>query len=608
MQLSALTVFLAIASLVPSSLAVTVSSAAQVKGSLTYDYIIVGGGNAGLVVASRLTEDPSVSVLVLEAGVSDEGVLTAQVPFFGPMVTPNTPYDWNYTVVPQKGMNGRTFAYPRGHILGGSSSANYLIHQYGTDEDWNRLASVSGDNGWSWSNMKQYVQKHEKFVPPIDGHNTTGQFIPSLHGFHGEVSVTLPGFNQTIDPRVLEVTKQLPQFPFNEDTSAGDHDILGIGFVQSSGGGGVRSSSSTTYLANANKRSGLTVVVNAYVTKLVSTGNGRSPGTKAFRAVQFTSSPGTVPGATTLTATARKEVIVSAGSVGTAQLLQLSGIGNSADLKKVGINTIIQNSDVGENLSDHTLLPNLFTVRGNQSFDSVLRSTDLVTDALNQWMQNKTGMFANNVLNNYGFARLPSNSDIFKTTRDPAPGPKSPHWEMIFSNLYFNPGVPRPDTGSFMTMIVVLLTPTSRGTIKLKSNNPFDKPLIDPQYLTTQFDVVAIREGVKAVKNILAAPAFADYVEGPFGSAFASAKTDAQIESYVRGLTSTIFHPVGTASMSSQFSKSGVVNPDLTVKGTEGLRVVDASVFPFIPSTHTQGPVYLLAERASDIIKQADHI
>ena len=125
-----------------------------------------------------------------------------------------------------------------------------------------------------------------------------------------------------------------------------------------------------------------------------------------------------------------------------------------------------------------------------------------------------------------------------------------------------------------------LLTALSAGgTIKLKSNNPFDKPLIDPQYLTTQFDVVAIREGVKAVKNILAAPAFADYVEGPFGSAFASAKTDAQIESYVRGLTSTIFHPVSTASMSSQFSKSGVVNPDLTVKGTEGLRVVDASVF-----------------------------
>lgn len=137
--------------------------------------------------------------------------------------------------------------------------------------------------------------QHEKIVPPVDGHNTKGQFIPRLHGFHGEVSVSLPGFNQTIDPFVLEATKQLPEFPYNEDTSGGDHSPLGIGFLQSSAGGGARSSSSTSYLADADNRPGLTVVINAIVTKLISTGNGITPGTKAFRRVQFTAAPGTLP-------------------------------------------------------------------------------------------------------------------------------------------------------------------------------------------------------------------------------------------------------------------------------------------------------------------------
>ncbi|KIM44803.1 GMC oxidoreductase [Hebeloma cylindrosporum] len=577
-----------------SSLAVTLTDVSQLE-TFAFDYIIIGAGNAGLVVANRLTENSKVSVLVLEAGVTDQGVIAAEAPFLGPTLTPNTLWDWNYTVVAQPGMKGRTFPYPRGKLLGGSSSANYLFHQFGTNEDWDRLSLVSGDPGWSWPNMKKYIQKHERFVPPIDGHNAPGQFIPSLHGFKGEVFVSLPGNNQTIDPRVLAATEQLPEFPYNKDTSGGDHSLLGVGFLQSSAGGGVRSSSSTSYLAQANTRPNLTVLINATVLKLVQTGTG-SLGAKSFRGVQFQRS-------STITVTARKEVILSAGSVGTPQILQLSGIGNSADLKALNITPIIHNANVGENLSDHTLLPNIFTVQGDQSFDGILRSDQETQAALNQWVQNKTGLLANNVVNNFGFARIPSNATIFKTTHDPAPGPNSPHWEIIISNFWFNPGIDRPPTGSFMTLVVVLITPTSRGTIKLRSSNPFDKPLIDPNYLTTEFDIFTMREGVKAVKRFAAAPAFSDYVVGPFGDSFSAATTDAATDDYVRGLTTTIFHPVGTASMSRSFSKHGVVNPDLTVKGVDGLRVVDASVFPFVPSCHPQGAVYLLAERASDIIK-----
>ncbi|KDR81186.1 hypothetical protein GALMADRAFT_61126 [Galerina marginata CBS 339.88] len=585
------------------SFAVILTQTTQIKPNSVYDYIIVGAGTAGLVVASRLTENSSISVLVLEAGVSNQGGIATEAPFLAPTLTPNTQYDWNYTVVPQAGLNSRTFSYPRGHVLGGTSSANYLIHQYGTDEDWNRLSSVTGDAGWAWNNMKQYVQKHEKFVPPVDGHNTTGQFIPTLHGFNGVVSVSLPASAQPIDSRVIATTQELAEFPFNQDTSGGDHSLLGIGYLQSSAGGGVRSSSATSYLALANGRPNLTVLINAFVTKLVQT-PATTSGTKAFRSVQFTSSPGT--GLTpAVTVNARRDVILSAGTVGTPHILQLSGIGNQADLKAVNITTIINNPSIGSNLTDHVLLPNIFNVQGTQSFDGILRAPAQVQANVNQWSTKKTGLFANNVANHYGFARLPSNATIFRNNTDPAPGSRSPHWEMLIGNFWFNPGVDRPPTGSFLSIVTALVSPTSRGTIKLRSSNPFDKPLVDPRHLTTEFDIFTMRETVKAIQRFVAAPAWAGYVTSPFGTAFSAAKTDPLIDTYVRGLASSLFHPVGTASMASKSSTTGVVNPDLTVKGTEGLRVVDASIFPFVPSCHPQGPVYLLAERASDIIKAA---
>ncbi|KAF5316717.1 hypothetical protein D9619_006567 [Psilocybe cf. subviscida] len=606
MPSSSLLSFILASIIISPALALTISQSSQLKTN-TYDYVIVGGGNAGLVVANRLTEDPSVSVLVLEAGVSDEGIQNVQIPFLGPTITPHTAIDWNYTVVPQRGMDNRVYPYPRGKILGGSSSVNYLFHQFGTDEDWNRIASVSGDSGWSWTNMKKYIQKHERVVPPVDGHNTTGQFIPQNHGFKGEVSVSLPAFNQSIDPFVINATSQVPGFPFNKDTAGGDQSLLGIGWLQSSAGGGVRSSSSTSYLANANKRPNLTVLINATVRKLVQTGNGKK-GTKAFRSVQFSSTPGTgktPAGGPVVTVTARKEVILSAGSIGTTQILQLSGIGNASDLKKLSIQSTINNPNVGENLSDHTLLPNIFSVKGDNTFDHVLRDSSLVNTELNQWVTEKSGMFANNVANNFGFARVAKNATIFKNHPDPAAGPKSPHWELIFANMFFSPITSSPATGSFMTVVLVLISPTSRGSIKITSNNPFDAPAIDPNMLSTDFDIFAMVDAIKNIKRFVAAPAFKNLVEGPFGT-FAQAQTDAQLEAYVRAETTTIFHPTGTASMTKSSSNNGVVNPDLTVKGADGLRIVDASVFPFVPSCHPQGPVYLLAERASDIIKAAN--
>jgi choline dehydrogenase len=236
----------------------------------------------------------------------------------------------------------------------------------------------------------------------------------------------------------MATTGQLSEFPYNEDMSGGDHSLLGIGFVQSSVGGGVRSSSSTSYLANANSRPNLTVLINATVLKLLQ--SGTKDDLKSFRDVQFSSSPGMylIPFRTIIkvlsagpptTVKACKEVILAAGTIGTTQILQLSGIGNADDLKALGIPVLVDNPAVGANLIDHVLLPNIFNVK--DSLDTLLRDTKLLGAAINEWTVNKTGVIANTLGNTFGFARLPNDSSIFTTVDDPASGPKSPHWEII---------------------------------------------------------------------------------------------------------------------------------------------------------------------------------
>ncbi|KAF9482968.1 aryl-alcohol-oxidase from pleurotus Eryingii [Pholiota conissans] len=612
------------------ALAATITQSTQLT-TQTFDYIIVGAGTGGLVVANRLSEDPRVSVLVIEAGVSDDSILGFEAPFLGPTMTPNTIYDWNYTVTPQPGMGGRVFTYPRGRILGGSSTTNFMFHQYGSSEDWNRYAAFTGDLGWAWSNMRQYVQKHETFVPP-PGPDSLNKYLPSNHGFHGTTFLSVLSENQTdIDSRVLATLDALhDEFPFNRDMGGGDHSLLGVGYAVTSGANGVRSSSSTSYLAQANGRPNLTVLINSVVTKLIQTPSTK--GLKAFRKVQVASSPGTAPspgGNPVISVTARKEVILSAGFIGTTQILQLSGIGDSNDLSALGIPTIINNPSVGRNLSDHTQLANVFSVRGTESYDSILRNETAIGAEVQEYLTNKTGLLAGAISNNLGFLRLPRNASIFDTVQDPTPGPNSPHWEIIIGNVYFNPDFPTPPSGSYLSIVTSLISPTSRkssqsrfyeayshstlikhiliirtgGTVKLASNNPFDKPLIDPQFLMTDFDIFTMREAVKAVLRFFGYAAWSDYIIGPFGDLFAAAKDDASIDAYVRGVCTSILHGVGTASMAPVNAKFGVVDPNLKVKGVDGLRVVDASVLPLVPSAHTQGPVYLVAERASDLIK-----
>ncbi|PBK63513.1 alcohol oxidase [Armillaria solidipes] len=548
-----------------------------------FHYIIVGGGTAGNVLANRLTEDLNTSVLVLEAGKSTTDVLLSQVPFFSSRVG-GTSLDWNFTTTKQAGLNQRSIAYPRGFGLGGSSAINAMFYARGSSQDYDRYARISGDPGWGWDALQPYIRKNEHFVAPADHHNTTGQFNPAVHGLNGVNFVSLPEYPRTTDERVIQATMDLAvEFPFNLDYNSGHQ--LGIGWAPVTVGNGTRSSSQTSYLGPEYiRRPNLHVLTDARVTRILDIKRiNQSP---SFDAVEFTQDTG----ATKHILKPLKEIILSAGSIGTPHILLHSGIGDRTELAAVGIESTLHLPDVGKNLSDHVLWDIPFKVNDTNTIDNIYyKNTTFQAEALAEWQANRTGFLTAAAANQLGFLRIPGTANILNG--EPSAGNETAHYELAFLNGLVQGS---PEAGNYFDVIPAVLCPLSRGNVTVNSSNPLDPPLIDPNYFSHPQDLAIMKYAIESVKRFVNATVWDGYI-----LEIATNTTDDDI----RSRASSVYHAVGTASMSPVGADWGVVNPDLRLKHATGVRIVDASVLPFVPAGHTQAPVYAFAERAADLIK-----
>ncbi|KAF9018255.1 aryl-alcohol-oxidase from pleurotus Eryingii [Hymenopellis radicata] len=540
-----------------------------------YDFIIAGGGTAGSVLASRLSEDCDVSVLVVEAGINNEGVLNVEVPFLASAL-PGSSVDWNYN-----GLFGRTVPLPRGFVLGGSSSINFMAWNRCPNDFWDSMAASSSNPIWGWPEIEKYWMKTSTLVQPADGHDGTGKIDPNNYG-DGPVQVSLAGFKDELQDRVIGSTKLLgDRFEYTLDVNGGE--TLGIGYLSSSVGNGTRSSAATAYLQPVIERENLEVVVSTRVTRVF---GSKDP--LKINSVEIS----TTPDGPRTTIRAKKEIILSGGVFGTFQILSLSGIGPSDVLTPLGIDVVVDAPAVGANLVDHPLLGNYFSVNSNSTWDIVLRNQTVFEERLNQWLTEKQGQFVDTPSNTIAYFKLPSFLEY-----DPSTGPGSANTELLFANGFaaFGP-IETPSTGSFLTVVSAVLSPTSRGNVTIASTNPWDPPVIDLQMFTTQYDIDAMVQAMKDAQTLLAAQPWTGYILGPFGD-LANATTDGELADYARKYSVTVDHALGTAKIGE------VVDSELKVIGVSGLRVVDASILHTAPECHPQGVVYTIAERAAKLIK-----
>jgi len=530
------------------------------QGMGPFDYVIVGAGTAGCVLANRLSTDPDTTVLLLEAGGKDNW-LWIHIPI-GYLYTQNNPRtDWCFKTEPEPGLNGRALNYPRGRVLGGCSSINGMIYMRGQARDYDQWRQL-GNRGWGWDDVLPYFKRSEHYVPGGD----------DLHGSGGEWRVESPRLSWEILDAFCDAAAEVG-IPTVTDFNRGNNE--GCGYFEVNQKNGVRWSTAKAFLKPARDRANLTVLTGAQATAIAFEGR-RATGLR-FRH----------QGAERQ-ALARREVLLASGAIGSPQLLQLSGVGPGALLREMGIPVVLDHAGVGANLQDHLQIRTIYKVKHTRTLNE--QANSLLGRA---WMGLEYALFRRGPL-----TMAPSQLGAFAKS-DPAR--ETPdleyHVQPLSLDKFGDPLHPFPA----FTASVCNLRPESRGEVRIKCPEPTAAPAIRPNYLATEHDRTVAADAIRLTRRICGAKALARFEPEEFlpGAALTS---DEDLAAAAGTIGTTIFHPVGTCKMGDD--PLAVVDDRLRVRGLEGLRVVDASIMPTITSGNTNAPTIMIAEKAADMIRE----
>lgn len=593
-------------------------------GTKQFDYIVVGAGTAGLALASRLTENENLSVLVLEAGGSHYDDPLIDVPSQLGATFMNPKYDWAFPVVEQPHANNRESIWPRGKGLGGSSAMNFFCWIKPPAEDINAFERL-GNPGWNWNDYQKYSLQAEKFYPAV---KEIADVFPHSHneefrGKDGFIEVTDPIHVHTVEALFFDTlaNKGIKRV---DDPYGGDITGCCIASASVNPKTWKRSYSANTYLRPFQDRKNFHVLMNAYVSRVIWAEDKDSLGNLVATGVEY------ISGETTQTAAASKEVILSAGAIKSPQILELSGVGRNDVLEKIGIPSKLELPGVGENVQEHNFFGMVYeldtTTTDYQTLDLLL-DPEFAKESMRLHGEGK-GLFRSGIS---GLAFLPL------TTRDPqgtgsliaslesdikdriAQGKispalakqfeiqlsvlkddKLPDMEVVVYPGFFGARAPPAQGKRFITVIGALNHPFSRGYIHARSNDPLDNPEINPKYFEENFDLKVLLEHAKFARSLTETEPFksncTEIAPGP------SCESDEQLEDFIKNTYSTTFHTIGSCSMLPR-EDGGVVDPNLKVYGTKNLRVVDLSIVPIHVAAHMQATAYAIGEKAASLIK-----
>ncbi|WP_170596608.1 GMC family oxidoreductase [Ruegeria arenilitoris] len=534
---------------------------------MQFDYVIVGGGSAGCVLANRLSANPGTRVCLLEAGGGGNDILV-RMPAAVVAMLPGRPKisNWAFETVPQPGLNGRTGYQPRGRALGGSSAINAMLYVRGQRQDYDGWADL-GCEGWDWDSVLPYFKRSENNERGAD----------DLHGADGPLQVTDQKEERPITRAFVEAAAQL-QHKVTDDFNRGDNEGAGLYQVtqfHDPAKNGERCSAAAAYLFPVMDRPNLTVITGAQAREITFDGH------RATGVIYRQGGKGV-----DLTVTAAREVLVCSGALKSPQLLQLSGIGDPEDLSPHGIAVRHALPGVGKNLQDHLDFILAYKTKDTDNFGIGAAGTVGLIKHLMRWRKTGVSMAATPFAE--GAAFLKTSPDLDR-----------PDIQLHFTIALVDDHARKLHLGYGFSCHICKLRPESRGTVSLHSADPFAAPAIDPAFLSDPRDLDTMIKGARMTREILEAPALAKYRHKEmFGTD--TARTDADWEGHIRARADTIYHPVGTCKMG--VDDMAVVDPQLRVRGLQGLRVVDASVMPTLVSGNTNAPTIMIAEKAADMI------